>query len=241
MTTGRDDVLPELMAGLFGRIRAELADGTLGDLRMSHVRVLAGRAGRGHQRHRARTQRRDDQAGLRPVRHPPAGTGHLRTSPRPRRRPGAAGVQHARGRSLHARRLRRPRTDRGRSSPQRSGQRRFATFKKVMAELAGQLALKPPSEDGRRPGHDRPQIGGGRRERAVGAVVRRPEPRAAEGVGHLGRGEANQQRALQAGGHPAGQPASARPRATPRRPAAPGCRRRPGRGGRRHRGRGRPR
>ena len=34
-------MLPELMAGLFGRIRAELSDGTLGDLRMSHVRVLA--------------------------------------------------------------------------------------------------------------------------------------------------------------------------------------------------------
>ena len=41
MTDVRDDVLPELMAGLFGRIRAELSDGTLGDLRMSHVRVLA--------------------------------------------------------------------------------------------------------------------------------------------------------------------------------------------------------
>ena len=41
MTDVRDDVLPELMAGLFGRILAELSDGTLGDLRMSHVRVLA--------------------------------------------------------------------------------------------------------------------------------------------------------------------------------------------------------
>jgi hypothetical protein len=41
MSVARDDVLPELMAGLFGRIRAELSDGTLGDLRMSHVRVLS--------------------------------------------------------------------------------------------------------------------------------------------------------------------------------------------------------
>ncbi|HET9996404.1 MAG TPA: MarR family winged helix-turn-helix transcriptional regulator [Nocardioides sp.] len=41
MSVGRDDVLPELMAGLFGRIRAELSGGDLGDLRMSHVRVLS--------------------------------------------------------------------------------------------------------------------------------------------------------------------------------------------------------
>lgn len=40
MTTVKE-VLPELMAQLFGRIRAELDDGTLGDLRMSHVRVLS--------------------------------------------------------------------------------------------------------------------------------------------------------------------------------------------------------
>ena len=37
------------------------------------------------------------------------------------------------------------------------------------------------------------------------AAVRRPEPAAAEGVGDLGGREAHQQRALQAGGHPAGQ------------------------------------
>jgi DNA-binding MarR family transcriptional regulator len=36
------DVLPELMAGLFVRLRAELDHGALEDLRMSHVRVLAG-------------------------------------------------------------------------------------------------------------------------------------------------------------------------------------------------------
>ena len=42
MTIRPADALPELMAGLFGRIRAELSDGTMGDLRMSHVRVLAG-------------------------------------------------------------------------------------------------------------------------------------------------------------------------------------------------------
>ena len=41
MSAGPADVLPELMAGLFARIRAELSDGTLGDLRMSHVRVMA--------------------------------------------------------------------------------------------------------------------------------------------------------------------------------------------------------
>ena len=40
--TVSQDVLPELMAGLFVRLRAELDDGTLEDLRMSHVRVMAG-------------------------------------------------------------------------------------------------------------------------------------------------------------------------------------------------------
>ena len=41
MTTPQD-VLPELVSGLFVRLRAELDDGTLEDLRMSHVRVMAG-------------------------------------------------------------------------------------------------------------------------------------------------------------------------------------------------------
>ncbi|MBM6400508.1 MarR family winged helix-turn-helix transcriptional regulator [Phycicoccus sonneratiae] len=36
------EVLPELMAGLFARIRAELADLPMDGLRFSHVRVLGG-------------------------------------------------------------------------------------------------------------------------------------------------------------------------------------------------------
>ena len=71
------------------------------------------------------------------------------------------------------------------------------------------------------------------------------EARGAERVGDLGRGEADQQRALEAPPPSVRRAGARRPRAARRRPSASragrGCRRRPGRGGRRPRGRGRPR
>jgi DNA-binding MarR family transcriptional regulator len=131
------DVLPELMAALFGRIRGELSDGTMGELRMSHLRVLAavppgglsvtslaGRVGMSKQ-------------GCGQFVTQLVGTGHLTTAPDPddarvrlvfRTATGDRFMRDVNG-ALE-------RIENG--FAEQVGERRFATFKKVMSELAAQ-------------------------------------------------------------------------------------------------------
>ena len=135
MSSRRDDVLPELMAGLFGRIRGELDDGTLGDLRMSHVRVLSAVPPDGINvtqlaRHAGMTKQGCGQF----VTYL-SGTGHLTTAPDPH--DGRVRLVH---RSVAGDRV----MDRVYAALDRIerefaaevGPRRFATFKQVMAELS---------------------------------------------------------------------------------------------------------
>ena len=137
MTSTRDDVLPELMAGLFGRIRAELSDGTMGSLRMSHVRVLAAVPPEGVNvtelaRHAGMTKQGCGQFVTQL-----SATGHMRTAPDP-----ADGRVRLVFRTTTGDRFMRDvyaalaRIE-GEFAAE-VGARRFATFKKVMAELAGQ-------------------------------------------------------------------------------------------------------
>jgi DNA-binding MarR family transcriptional regulator len=135
MSGRRDDVLPELMAGLFGRIRGELDDGTLGDLRMSHVRVLSAVPPDGINvtelaRHAGMTKQGCGQF----VTYL-SGTGHVSTAPDP-----ADGRVRLVHRSVTGDRV----MDRVYAALDRIerefaaevGPRRFATFKQVMAELS---------------------------------------------------------------------------------------------------------
>jgi len=137
MTRVRDDVLPELMAGLFGRIRAELSDGTMGDLRMSHVRVLAAVPPDGiNVTELARRAGMTKQGCGQFVTHL-AANGHLVTSP-----DSADGRVRLVFRTVTGDRFMRDvyaaleRIEVEFAA--QVGQRRFATFKKVMSELAGQ-------------------------------------------------------------------------------------------------------
>jgi DNA-binding MarR family transcriptional regulator len=135
-SSGQRDVLPELMAGLFGRIRAELSDGTMGDLRMSHVRVLSAVPPGGVNvtelaRHAGMTKQGCGQFVTQL-----SASGHLRTGQDP---------DDGRVRLV----FRTPAGDRlmrkvyaalarlERDFAAEVGERRYATFKKVMAELSG--------------------------------------------------------------------------------------------------------
>ena len=135
MSSRRDDVLPDLMAGLFGRIRGELDDGTLGDLRMSHVRVLSAVPPDGINvtqlaRHAGMTKQGCGQF----VTYL-SGTGHVSTAPDP-----ADGRVRLVHRTVTGDRV----MDRVYAALDRIerefaaevGPRRFATFKQVMAELS---------------------------------------------------------------------------------------------------------
>ena len=129
------DVLPELMAGLFVRLRAELSDGTLEDLRMSHVRVMAGVPVEGINVTDLSARAGMSKQGAGQFVSQLVDTGHLRTAPD--RDDGRvrlvfrttegdrfmAGVYGALAR-----------IEEGFAAE--VGERRFATFKKVMAELA---------------------------------------------------------------------------------------------------------
>jgi len=136
MTSPRD-VLPELMAGLFGRLRAELDDGTLEDLRMSHVRVMAGVPPEGINVTELAHLAGMSKQGCGQFVTQLVGTGHLRTEPDPA--------------DARVRLVRRTRQgDRFMESVYAAlarmevafaaqvGERRFATFRRVMAELAAQ-------------------------------------------------------------------------------------------------------
>jgi len=133
--TSLRDVLPELMAGLFGRLRAEMDDGTLGELRMSHVRVMAGVPPEGINVTELAYLAGMSKQGCGQFVTQLVDSGHLRTAPHPedgrvrlvfRTAEGdrfMSGVYAALARVEE--RFRR-----------QVGERRFATFKKVMTELA---------------------------------------------------------------------------------------------------------
>jgi DNA-binding MarR family transcriptional regulator len=132
-----DLVLPELMAALFGRIRAELTDEIMGELRMSHVRVLAVVPPEGVNVTELAQRAGMTKQGCGQFVTQLSGTGHVRTSPDP---------DDGRVRLVH----RTPVGDRFMQGVYDAlsrmeagfaaevGGRRFATFKKVMSELAGQ-------------------------------------------------------------------------------------------------------
>jgi DNA-binding MarR family transcriptional regulator len=135
MTDGRDDVLPELMAGLFGRIRAELSDDTLGDLRMSHVRVLAAIPPEGINVTELARRAGMTKQGCGQFVTYLSGTGHLSTAPDPD--DGRVRVVYrsiAGDRSMHRVYAALDRIEDEFAAE--VGPRRFATFKKVMAELS---------------------------------------------------------------------------------------------------------
>ena len=135
MSVARDDVLPELMAGLFGRIRAELSDGTLGDLRMSHVRVLSAVPPDGVNVTELARRAGMTKQGCGQFVTYLSGTGHVSTAPDP-----ADGRVRLVHRSVTGDRV----MDRVYAALDRIerefaaevGPRRFATFKQVMAELS---------------------------------------------------------------------------------------------------------
>ena len=135
MTDGRRTALPELMAMLFGRIRAELPDETMGSLRMSHVRVMAAVSSDGvNVTELARRVGMTKQGCGQFVTHL-SGTGHLRTSADPADGRARIVFRTALGdgfmREVYA-----ALDSIEKDFATEVGQRRFATFKKVLTELA---------------------------------------------------------------------------------------------------------
>ena len=136
MTRARSEVLPELMAGLFGRLRAELSDGTMGELRFSHLRVLSAVPPDGINVTELARRAGMTKQGCGQFVTQLSATGHLSTAQDPddgrvrlvSRTPMGdrfmGGVYAA---------LTRVETE----FAAEVGERRFATFKNVMAELAG--------------------------------------------------------------------------------------------------------
>lgn len=133
MTDG-SEVLPELMAGLFVRLRAELSDGTLGDLRMSHVRVLSGVPVDGINVTDLSARAGMSKQGAGQFVAQLVESGHLRTAPHP-----DDGRVRLVFRTLEGDRFMGQvyaaiaRTEERFAAE--VGERRFATFKKVMTEL----------------------------------------------------------------------------------------------------------
>jgi DNA-binding MarR family transcriptional regulator len=128
--------LPELMAGLFGRLRAEMDDGTLGDLRMSHVRVMSGVPPEGiNVTELAYLAGMSKQGCGQFVTHL-TGTGHLRTAPHAEDGRVRLVYRTPAGDRFMSRVYAALRRIEGRMAAE-VGERRFATFRKVMAELAG--------------------------------------------------------------------------------------------------------
>lgn len=131
-----DVVLPELMSMLFGRIRDELSAEALGDLRISHVRVMTGVPAEGISVTTLARAIGMTKQGCGQFVTQLEGSGHLRTSP---------GTADRRVRMVHLtptgdRFLAAVRADVAsleRRFAEEVGARRFATFKKVLKELAG--------------------------------------------------------------------------------------------------------
>ena len=135
MSAARDDVLPELMAGLFGRIRAELSDGTLGDLRMSHVRVLSAVPPDGVNVTELARRAGMTKQGCGQFVTYLSGTGHLTTAPDPH--DGRVRLVHRSAAGDRVMERVYAALDRIEDDfAAQVGPRRFATFKQVMVELA---------------------------------------------------------------------------------------------------------
>ncbi len=147
MSAGRVDVLPELMAKLFGRLRSELPDKALGDLRMSHVRVMSAVPPEGINVTELARLTGMTKQGCGQFVTQLTGTGHLHSEPDPddgrvrmvfRTRTG----DRVMGKVYGA--LERMESD----FAAQVGVRRYATFKKVMMELTGSApapASSPPA------------------------------------------------------------------------------------------------
>jgi DNA-binding MarR family transcriptional regulator len=139
MTSARDHVLPELMARLFGRIRTELSDGTMGSLRMSHVRVLVAVPAEGINVTELARLAGMTKQGCGQFVSQLSASGHLRTAPDA----GDGRVRLVFRTATGDRFVRDVYAALERIEDEFAaevGERRFATFKKVMGELAGQLA-----------------------------------------------------------------------------------------------------
>ena len=123
------------MAGLFGRIRAELSGGDLGDLRMSHVRVLSAVPPDGINVTELARRAGMTKQGCGQFVTYLSGTGHLSTAPDPD--DGRVRLVHrsnAGDRSMHRVYEALDRIEDEFAA--QVGPRRFATFKQVMVELA---------------------------------------------------------------------------------------------------------
>ncbi len=125
------------MAGLFVRIRAELSDGTLGDLRMSHVRVLFAVPPDGINVTELASRAGMTKQGCGQFVTYLSGTGHLSTAPDPDDGRVRLVYRSIAGDRVMDRVLAALDRIEGEFAAQ-VGPRRFATFKKVMGELAGQ-------------------------------------------------------------------------------------------------------
>jgi DNA-binding MarR family transcriptional regulator len=137
MTVVKDDVLPELMSGLFARIRKQLDDDVLGELRMSHVRVMASVPTEGINVTDLAQRVGMSKQGCGQFVTQLSSTGHLRTAADRHDRRVRLVFRTARGNRFMAgvyAVLARVESD----FAIEVGQRRYATFKRVMAELADQ-------------------------------------------------------------------------------------------------------
>ena len=133
--TPSTEPLPELMAGLFGRLRAEMDDGTLGELRMSHVRVLAAIPPEGINVTELARRAGMTKQGCGQFVTYLSSTGHLSTAPDPDDGRVRLVYRSIVGdRSMHRVYAALERIEGEFAAA--VGPRRFATFKKVMAELS---------------------------------------------------------------------------------------------------------
>lgn len=128
-------VLPELMAQLFGRIRMELTDETMGGLRMSHVRVMSGVPPTGVSVTELARRAGMTKQGCGQFVTQLVDSGHLRTAPHPDDGRVRLVLRTRKGDGFMSRVYAALHRIEDEFAAQ-VGERRFATFKKVMAELA---------------------------------------------------------------------------------------------------------
>jgi DNA-binding MarR family transcriptional regulator len=129
-----DQPLPALMAQLFGRLRAELAPEALGDMRMSHVRVLDGVGEGGVSVTRLAGEIGMTKQGCGQFVSQLEGSGHVSTSLDPSdRRVRLVHRTQEGDRLLTAVYADFSRIEQGLAA--QVGERRYATFRKVLAEL----------------------------------------------------------------------------------------------------------
>lgn len=141
-----DTVLPELMVQLFGRITSEMSEETLGDLRMSHVRVLSGIPPDGVSVTALAREIGMTKQGCGQFVTTLTRSGHVRTSPDAADRRVRLVHRTAKGEAFMA-------AVYGSMAQIESGfaaevgERRFGTFKRVLAELAGSGSApgRPPA------------------------------------------------------------------------------------------------